>query len=369
MAGDPLKPMAIAAGYSETERWWDQLVESRDGRDLEVFDAIHEMMGAVRAQLRVASFADGAAARGVHAQEPPCAKSEGFERIAVVCGAYHTPALAEMPPAKHDDELLRGLPKVKTSAAWVPWSYERLSYASGYGAGIESPVWYELLWDKRAALGRSGSRACRAAALRKEDVPASSAHVIEACRLADALRRRARPTGAGLVEYNDAAIAVLGAGEAVNLNLINRQWHFDARLGRVPEDFRRRRCRRSISAAEAVAHAARCGEKTLDLDLREPLDRERSHMLRRLRILGVEWGKPAPRASMGRARSTSSWQVRWEPGFRSRSSKRAGTDTRCSRRPFRCSRRSPSARGGSRRSSRCWMTRCSRIWPMQSGRS
>src|SRR5262249_38479788 len=129
------------------------------------------------------------------------ARSEGFERIAVVCGAYHTPALADMPPARKDDEILRGLAKVKTSAAWVPWSYERLSYASGYGAGVESPVWYELLWERRGALGPEWlTRAARL--LRQDDVPASSAHVIEACRLADALaavRGRAVP---GLVEYN-----------------------------------------------------------------------------------------------------------------------------------------------------------------------
>ena len=59
----------------------------------------------------------------------------------------------DMPSAKSDDALLKGLPKTKTAAAWVPWSYERLSYRSGYGAGVDSPVWYELLWEKRKALG------------------------------------------------------------------------------------------------------------------------------------------------------------------------------------------------------------------------
>ena len=30
---------------------------------------------------------------------------------------------------------------------WVPWTYGRLSYASGYGAGIRSPGWYDHLFS------------------------------------------------------------------------------------------------------------------------------------------------------------------------------------------------------------------------------
>jgi hypothetical protein len=312
---DPLEPMAIAAGYGDTERWWDHLVESREGKDLEVFDAIHEMMTAVRAQLDLPMPKTEQRREAFMRKSIRAAKSEGFERIAVVCGAYHTPALADMPPAKHDDEILRGLPKVKTSAAWVPWSYERLSYASGYGAGIESPTWYELLWDKRAALGSEWvTRAARL--LREEDIPASSAHVIEACRLADALAAvRGRPVP-GLTEYNDAAVAVLGAGDALNLKLIERRWHFDARLGKVPEDFPAAPLQRDLVALQKRLRLQPAAEeKTLDLDLREPMARERSHMLRRLRILGVEWGKPTPHTSMGKGTFHEIWQVRWEPEF------------------------------------------------------
>jgi hypothetical protein len=313
--GDPLQPMAIAAGYGDTERWWDHLVESREGKDLEVFDAIHEMMTVVRSELDLPMPKTEQRREAFMRKSIRAAKAEGFERIAVVCGAYHTPALANMPPAKHDDEILRGLPKVKTSAAWVPWSYERLSYASGYGAGIESPTWYELLWDKRAALGAEWvTRAARL--LREEDVPASSAHVIEACRLADALAAvRGRPVP-GLIEYNDATVAVLGAGDALNLKLIERRWHFDARLGKVPEDFPAAPLQRDLAALQKRLRMQPVAEeKTFDLDLREPMARERSHMLRRLRILGVEWGKPAPYGTMGKGTFHEVWQVRWEPEF------------------------------------------------------
>jgi hypothetical protein len=313
LRADPLRPLALAAGYGDTERWWDHLVESRQGSDLEVFGAVHEMMSAVRSELQWPEPLTERRREAYMRKSIRTARSEGFARIAVVCGAYHTPALAQMPSAKQDDEVLRGLPKVKTAAAWVPWSYERLASASGYGAGIVSPVWYELLWDKPSALGAEWlTRAARL--LRAEDIPASSAHVIEACRLADTLAAvRNRPI-AGLHEYQEAAVAVLGAGDATNLRLIDRRWHFDSRLGRVPEDFPAAPLQRDLTALQKrlrIPPAAE--EKTLDLDLRETLDRERSHLLRRLRILGVEWARPSPRGPSGKGTFHELWQLLWQP--------------------------------------------------------
>ena len=315
LRGDPLRPLAVAAGYGDTERWWDHLVESRQGADLDVFGAVHEMMSALRAELKLPAALTEQRREAWMRKCIRAARTEGFLRIAVVCGAYHTPALAEMPPARQDDETLRGMAKVKTAAAWVPWSYERLAYASGYGAGVISPAWYELMWQKRSALGAEWlTRAARL--LRAEDIPASSAHVIEACRLADALAAvRDRPIP-GLSEYQEAAVAVLGAGDETNLRLINRRWHFDARLGRVPEDFPAAPLQRDLAVLQKrLRLPASVEEKTLDLDLRETLDRERSHLLRRLRILGIEWAKPASRGPSGKGTFHEIWQLLWQPEF------------------------------------------------------
>ncbi len=312
--GDPLAPMALAAGHGDTERWWDQLVESREGHDIEVFKAVHEMMGALRTALDEPAPLEEQRREAHMRKCIRAATAEGFERIAVVCGAWHTPALADMPSAKTDDALLKGLTRTPTAAAWVPWSYERLSYRSGYGAGIESPVWYELLWEQRKALGAQWlTRAARL--LRDEDVPISSAHVIEACRLADALasvRGRAVPS---LPEYNDAAISVLGNGQALNLRIIERRWHFGDRLGKVPEEFPAAPLAQDLAALQKrLRLPPKAEEKTLDLDLREAFDRERSHMLRRLRLLGVEWGTPAAHSG-GRGTFHELWQIAWKPEF------------------------------------------------------
>ncbi len=312
--GDPLAPMALAAGYADAERWWDHLVESRSGRDLEVFQALHEMMTALRAEIAEAPPLHEQRREAHMRRAIRAAQAEGHAKIAVVCGAWHTPALASMPTARSDDALLKGLKKSPSKAAWVPWSYERLSYRSGYGAGVESPVWYELLWDQREALGAQWlTRAARL--LRDEDVPVSSAHIIEACRLAEALasvRGRAVPA---LPEYNDAAISVLGNGNAVSLRIIERRWHFGERLGQVPGEFPAAPLAQDLAGLQKrLRLPPKAEEKTIDLDLREAFDRERSHLLRRLRLLGIEWGQPAERGG-GRGTFHEPWQIAWKPEF------------------------------------------------------
>src|SRR5262249_20585184 len=153
--------------------------------------AIGEAMAAVRAETDAAEppQAIGDAPVGPHRDELReaymrqalrAAQSEGFTRIAVVCGAWHVPALTEpLPAAAKDAALLRGLPKVPVAMTWVPWTHGRLSYAQGYGAGVASPGWYHHLFT---AADRVVERRLVdvATLLRAEDLPVSSAHVIEA---------------------------------------------------------------------------------------------------------------------------------------------------------------------------------------------
>ena len=71
----------------------------------------------------------------------------GHERVAVVCGAWHAPALAgRCPPRPPTRAILTGLPKAQGALTWVPWTHARLASATGYGAGITSPGWYHHLW-------------------------------------------------------------------------------------------------------------------------------------------------------------------------------------------------------------------------------
>ena len=111
---DPLRVLAEAAGYADFERWWETLVEARRD-DADVFAAVLEVMTAVRADSPVPAGRE--AVREAHMRQTiRTAQKEGFQDIAVVCGAWHAPALADLKAftVKDDAALLKGLPGPKS---------------------------------------------------------------------------------------------------------------------------------------------------------------------------------------------------------------------------------------------------------------
>jgi hypothetical protein len=149
------------------------MVEERgDGEDL--FGAIAEAMTAVRAETPEDRRGQRAMEReqlreAFMRQSIREAVKAGHQRIAVVCGAWHVPALQGAVTAKADAALLKGLPKLKVLATWVPWTYRHLTSASGYGAGIDSPGWYEHLWQQgQQVAGRTTGWLARVARLLRE---------------------------------------------------------------------------------------------------------------------------------------------------------------------------------------------------------
>jgi hypothetical protein len=313
LRSDPMGYLARLAGYPDGERWWDHLVETRrDGTSL--FAEVRDAMAALREQHDPPEIEKQREA--YMAQSIRAAQKEGFERIAVVCGAWHAPVLADLKSASADAAMLKGLPKVKTRAAWVPWSYDRLSYRSGYGAGVESPEWYHLLWEQPTQpVTHWMSRMARL--LRSKDLPASSAHVIEAVRLAEtlaALRDRALP---GLSEMLEATRAVVCNGETAPIELIERELVYGHRLGEVPEDLPMAPLQEDLAREQKRLRLKASGEeKDFDFDLRTPTDLERSHLLHRLRVIGVPWGVAQ---THGGPRSKGTfhelWRLQWKPEF------------------------------------------------------
>ncbi|MDX2019439.1 MAG: DUF5682 family protein [Deltaproteobacteria bacterium] len=324
VSGDPLDWLGRAAGYGDGETWWNQMVEER--RDFDsagLFDAIQEAMTSVRAELPRRLSKDAVHRENLReAYMRRCirqAEKDGFQKIAVVCGAWHVPALATMPAAKADSDLLKALPKVKVAATWAPWTYGRLASASGYGAGVLSPGWYEFLWKNQsvdASQRAIGWISKVARFMRGEDMDCSSAHVIEAARLSDALAAMRERPAPGLEEINEAVRTVICMGEDAPLRLIHAQLIVGEKLGRVPPDVPTvplqqdlKKQQRSLRIKpEAIA-------KDLDLDLRSENDLARSHLLHRLNLLGVKWGEVRGAGRSAKGTFHEIWQLRWQPDF------------------------------------------------------
>ncbi len=311
---DPLGWLAQAAGYADGERWWEHMVEERrDSRDL--FAGIMEAMTTLRDVAPPNQDKIDALREPFMRQTIRAAQREGFARIAVVCGAWHAPALATLPPAKEDDTLLKGLPKVSVEATWVPWTHSRLAFQSGYGAGIESPGWYHHLWTTPEHIAiRWLTRVAHL--LREQDLDASSAHIIEGARLAETLAAlRGRPLP-GLADLNEAVQAVFCFGDDLQMRLIHDKLIVGETLGEVPretprtpvqQDFLREQRRLKLKLEASF--------RDVDLDLRQPTDLARSQLLHRLNLLNVGWGTHTQTGGSKHGTFHELWRLQWKPEF------------------------------------------------------
>ena len=314
---DPLAVLAQAAGYDDPERWWDDLVESRLDSS-SPFPLITDAM----AELRMIMDQDGRDAKrearreAYMRQQIRAALKRGRERVAVVCGAWHAPVLRwPLPPAVGDVRTLRGMPRRKITLTWVPWTHQRLASATGYGAGVASPGWYHHLW---VAPDRPIVRwlAKVAQALRARDLPVSSAHVIEAVRLAETLGSlRGRPL-AGLTEVTEATRAVLCDGDELAVRYVTDHLVVGQALGSVNDGVPTvpleadlvRTCRTLRVRREAQL-------RFHDLDLRRPIDQARSQLFHRLGLLGLRWIMPAESGVQSQGTFRETWESRWEPEY------------------------------------------------------
>ena len=294
--------------------------EASDLEDVygELFDAIREAMTTLRAEAprreRGEREARREALREAYMRKTlRQAKKEGFQRIAVICGAWHVPALEAETPAKQDNDLLKGLPKMKVAATWTPWTYANLSSRSGYGAGVTSPAWYEHLWRSGKGDRTIGWLTHAARLFREQDMDCSSAHIIEASRLATslaALRERPRP---GLPELYEALQTTVCMGDPAPLRLIERRLIVGDKLGTIPETAPTVPLQRDLEQQQkSLRLKPEAAQKILDLDLRQANDLARSHLLHRLRLLEIGWAAPGGgRNAKGTFHEL--WEMQWVP--------------------------------------------------------
>lgn len=341
---DPLGILASAAGYDDAERWWDAIVESAS--DADIFPAVNEAMAALREHAEdlpeVPEEADSVvpAEGSVATEEEPFsaataritvdahtlrreahmrqimrkALKDGVKRLAVVCGAWHAPALeGKLGPAAADARLLKGLPKAKATLTWVPWTHSRLASSSGYGAGITSPGWYHHLFTETdQPIARWLTKV--AGTLRAHDLPVSSAHIIESIRLAETLATlRERPL-AGLSEVTEATRSVLCDGDETLLRLVSTELVVGEALGTVPEGTPTVPLEADLRAQiRTLRLKQQALERTIDLDLRTDGGLARSRLLHRLRLLDIGWGRLTDSQVRNAGTFRETWTLRWRP--------------------------------------------------------
>jgi hypothetical protein len=325
---DPLGYIANIAGYKDSERWWDAVFETTRGTK-DTFQAVSELIHTLRKELGRQESPQTLLREAFMRKMIRQAQKGGFDNIAVVCGAWHMPVLQNIDQFKvgSDNALLKGIKRSKVNVSWIPWSYEQLANQSGYGAGVVSPAWYDLLFDKHEEVVTQWM--ARVAQLfRQQQYDSSPAHVMEAVRLANtlaAMREKPLPT---LEEMEEAALAVFCKGKTIQLDIIRKALVTGEKVGKVSEYIPmipfQKDLMRIIKSARLSKYWENPEEVWLKatktnprggIDLREEADLQKSHLLHRLNILGIHWGQQQHFSDNDLGSFKEYWKLKWDPGF------------------------------------------------------
>ncbi len=313
VAHDPIGALARAAGYEDGESWWRDVIEENPEPG-PIFAAVADAMGALREDRPPPDPLE--AAREAHMRIEIAKSTKAIDgTLAVVCGAWHVPALKAKHTLKDDRALLKGLPRQKITATWTPWTAPRLATSRGYGAGVDAPGWNRHLWDTPPAELSTRWITRIARALRAEGRMVSTASLIETERLAvalAALRERPRP---GFEELREAAVACLCDGNALVWETIAEALLIGAEVGSIPDDVPRAPLLEDLQRQQRkTGLKPQALERELALDLRSQAGLLRSTLLHRLHALDCPWGRLQ---DPGRSRGTfrERWLLRWEPDY------------------------------------------------------
>ncbi|AIQ12952.1 hypothetical protein PDUR_14300 [Paenibacillus durus] len=250
------------------------------------------------------------------------------DKIVVVCGAYHAAALTDPALAMKDEEL-KMLPVLGAKLTLMPYSYYRLSSLSGYGAGNEAPHYFDMMWEAMALgnLSHLPHRYMSAAAqhMREAGTHRSTAEVIEAVRLAEALASLHGGSLPALRDLRDAARTLLGHGELAPVAEALARLDIGTEIGELAEGVSQTPIQddlaRELKALKLEKYrSAVAGELTLDLrenrrastEAAALLDLRRSRLLHRLELLDIGFAKLRP-SGQDSASWKEEWILQWTP--------------------------------------------------------
>jgi hypothetical protein len=258
--------------------------------------------------------------------ESAIAKGVAPDRIVAVLGAAHVAAIVRGDP-RVDTELPEPVP---VALAVVPYSYLRLSEASGYGAGNRAPWYYERVYENSLDFNHASLVVLIefASSMRLRGFVVSLADVIEAYRLCvtlAALRGKAAP---GADELAEAARATITRGQDGPIREFLAPLMIGRRVGRLGSAAGRNSLQREFAEElKKFGFPHRDELETVSLRLADTMQAAASLFLHRLRVADVPYASYAgsqsasAKAKEGEeaggygalTRMREHWQVQWTP--------------------------------------------------------
>ena len=253
---------------------------------------------------------------------------QGFkpEKIVVVAGAYHVPSFNSSEHVMTDKEEA-ALKSIDCSLALMPYSYSRLSSQAGYGAGNQAPAYFQLLWEllQEGKLESLPSEYLTRLVdgIRRKGYSRSTAHVIEAVRLAQSLASLKEGAVPVLADLKDAAETVIAEGNKTLLKECMDELEVGNLFGQLAPNSLKTSIQEDFERNMKVLNLERFRQnfiQDLKLDLRENLNAKstksaflslrRSFFLHRLKFLNIPFGNLIDK---GEREWIESWQLNWLP--------------------------------------------------------
>ncbi len=314
---DPFAVLTQIAGYNDVESWYDYMIESSSLPTV-IFDTIMDLMTQIRKEAPITNMN-----LYREAYMRTCIKKfidQGYQKIVVVCGAFHAPVLhaeAIQNHIKSDKKLLTEIKsKEQTTATWIPWTNYRLSTSSGYQSGIISPAWFEFLYLNIEDAPLKWF-AMAAEILRKENIPVPTSSVMDAIQLLENLKPL-RDNIISLEDLKEVALSTFCNGNERLLELLVEKIVIGDKIGTVPihvkstplhidlelkiKEFRLKKYYLSNESTEK------------ELDLRTPLHLDMHRFFTKLELLDIRWSR---KIDLNNKNSLSNfktyWSIAWNP--------------------------------------------------------
>jgi hypothetical protein len=251
------------------------------------------------------------------------------EKVVVVSGSYHSSSLDLSVKSDLTDDDIGKLPSVETKHTLMPYSYQRLSFQSGYGAGNKAPYYYQMMWENindgdLENLTRQ-YYANVAFHMREKGNFRSTADIIESVRLSGTLSRLHNGRYPTLNDLKDAAVTCLGHGSlgviAESLALVD----IGTEIGSIPEGAGSTPIQDNFNMLLKELKLEKYKNTVanmLDLDLRENrtvknrelafIDLKRSFFLNKLRFLNINFAKKND-IVQAKGSWAEQWVLQWTP--------------------------------------------------------
>src|SRR5690625_324379 len=306
----PFRKISEQTHFSDTEQWCDHFMEQQPST-ARLFHSIHELMTVLRENSPPSE--ENRVRETYMIREIQKAKKEGLQKLAVICGAFHTPALHQ-----HTEKSPR-MKKYKSSgieAVWIPWSYERLTQEFAYGAGVKHPAWYDILFRHGENAHEYWIARC-VPLFREKGLQLSSATSIEILRLAKALQQMRGRRTPGLPELEDAITSVAFQGRREWKDQYFSLLYVSPHTGSIDQDLfllpLQKDFRNQLRSARLSPVLEDTAPRQKNLDLRKKAHLKQSRFFYRTRFLGIPLATAHAPALGARGNFKETWDIEWDP--------------------------------------------------------